>query len=188
VAGHLGLTDPNVCSWWLVLLTTAASAGVWIYWAPLLRALTENISTAPAQALAVLSPGFGDYQTQYRLALSIVVGANVALWYRLVRACRMRQARLAVGITAAEVAILALLVLSMQVPYRLIRESDQKQFKTVYWRQYKCYILGSRAADSLLFCPGASSRLRIVPTASEPLVEAGLEESIFTDFAAPPTR
>ena len=72
----------------------------------------------------------------------------------------------------------------MQLPYRLINDNDE--FPVVQWGAQRCYVLGERADNSLLFCPGMSPRNRIVPK-SEPLTPSHSGESLFASFAPPPS-
>ena len=91
IAVRLTLTDPAVCMSWLLLVTSACAAAIWIYWTPLLLAVTTDISSAPAQMLEVFSPALAPYRTGYRMALSLLVAGNLAGWFLLRRATGARS-------------------------------------------------------------------------------------------------
>lgn len=182
MATRLLLTDPAVCSAWLVLLTAVGLMVIWAHWAPVLEAVTSYTSTAAREALAVLSPPFLEYRTHYRMALSLLIAANLTGWYALSRGAATRGVRLPPWLGATEAVILVLLYLSMQIPYRLLNDSDK--FESLLWQGERCFVIGARAADTLLFCPSMLPRNRVVPTAEAPTARSR-SGTLFDGFDAP---
>jgi hypothetical protein len=184
LASRLSLDDPAVCGCWLLLATSLLAVSVWVAWSALWQVITTtNVMAVPAAGLAVLAPANRDSLTHHRMLLTLLAVANVAGWYALNRVARARGGRLPGWLVAAEIAVLVLLFGSMQIPYRFGRDIP---FPIVTWRDARCYVLGERSEDRLLFCPSTTPRRHVVP-ASEPLLnrqEPG--ESPFTSFASVP--
>jgi hypothetical protein len=56
-------------------------------------------------------------------------------------------------------------------------------FDAVRWNDMRCYVIGQRADDRLLFCPDAAiPRNRMVKAADPALVPLDVRESIFSRF------
>jgi tRNA A-37 threonylcarbamoyl transferase component Bud32 len=180
IAVRLSLTDPAVCMSWLLLVTTACAAAIWINWTPLLLAVTTDISFAPAEMLAVFSPALAPYRTGYRMALSLLVAGNIAGWFVLRRVAGGRTA-LPAWILATEVALVVLLLMSMQLPYRLLHHIEKAD--AVTWRGQQCYAVGEGPTDDLLYCSRMSPRIHVVPRTSVPLPPSSPKEHPFAPFS-----
>jgi hypothetical protein len=179
-AARLALTDPAVCASWLLLVTVTLAGLIWTYWTPLLLAVTTDISTAPVEKLAVFSPAQTPYRTGYRMALSLLVAGTIAGWFVMRRATG-RQAALPLWIVVAQVSLIVLLLMSMQLPYRLLHHIERAD--TVTWRGQHCYVVGRGPADDLLYCSRLSPRIRVVPRTDGPLPPSSVKEHPFAPFS-----
>lgn len=184
-AARLRLADPTYSSCWLLLVSGLCLVGAWIYWAPLITAVTTGISVAPASLLRLFTSDQDEYRGYYRLFLSLVTVVNVTGWYGLSRFCRARGLFLPNWLLPTQAAVLVLLLLSMQMPYRLVNDNDE--FPVATWRDERCYLMGQREEQALIFCPAVEPRVREVPRAEVAVVPFASKESIFTAFA-PSTR
>ena len=171
-AGRLGLADPGVCACWLALLTAAALGVVWFMYAPLLEAVTRDVSTAPSELLRELSPAREKDPIYYRMALALTGAASITLWYLLARTTRARSQRLPAWFVPAQLSILVLLYASMQLPYRLANDSDEFGVVDMAGATVQC-ARHERADEALLFCPALQPRRRLVNIARDPLPPVG---------------
>jgi hypothetical protein len=180
-SARLGFQHASVISCWLVLFTTVGLAAIWWYWAPLIDAVTSDIGSSSAESLALLSPSFRDYQVSFRMTLTLLAALNLTAWYYLLRKASSREHAIPLYAKATGCAVVFLVLFSMQVPYRVIYHNDI--FAPVQWRGQKCYVLGKRADDALLFCPTMTPRHQVIASGGErfePL--ASPYENIFTNF------
>ncbi len=184
-AHRLSLRDVTVCASWLVIFTALGLAAVWWAFGDLLRTISSNFSTAPAESLAILAPPHLEYRTHYRMSLALVAAVNVTGWYALRRATAGRATGLPTWVTGLEVAVLLLTYLLLQLPYRIL--NDHNKFARTTWQDERCFILGERPQDALLFCPATTPRIRIRPASAGPLVRQDAGVSMFETFA-PPAR
>jgi hypothetical protein len=182
LAVRLALDDPAVCVSWLLLVTTAFAAAIWVNWTPLLLAVTTDISTARAETLAVFSPALAPYRTGYRMALSLLVAGNIAGWFVLRRATG-RGTPLPGWILATEVSLVVLLLMSMQLPYRLLHHIEKAD--TVKWQGQQCYAVGEGPNDDLLYCSRTFPRIHVVPHTGVPLPPSSPKEHPFAPFSPP---
>lgn len=175
-----GLDDPSMLATAVVLLTAGGLAAIWWSFLPLLEAVSTYVTDGPPETLALLSPKFEWYQDRYRQACSLLLLAGVVGWQVVRRmAARDRQA-LRTEVVAAAAMVAALVVVSLDLPYRLMVKN---KFEVAHWQGNTCYVLGVRGSDTLLFCPGLSSpRRRVVSTPAE-VRRAGRVENIYTAFA-----
>jgi tRNA A-37 threonylcarbamoyl transferase component Bud32 len=186
VARGLSLNDAGVCSGWLVLATALGLLAAWIYWMPLLDAVSRDISTAPAGALGLLAgERNAPYRTSFRMLLSLLAAGTLTGWYVLARTAAARGARIPSWLAPTEIAILVLLYGSMQIPYRIIHEATT--FEAVTWRGQACHVLGRRADEALVFCSELMPRSRVVRASRERLETDTARErgNLFKPFAPP---
>jgi hypothetical protein len=71
----------------------------------------------------------------------------------------------------------------MQLPYRIL--NDHNKFPVTMWRNERCFVLGQRPQDALLFCPAMMPRIATRQASDGPLVVSETAESMFATFAAP---
>jgi hypothetical protein len=149
------------------------------YFQPLILALLAWIPSATVDDLALLSRAHVTYHNSYRGVFSGVVILSVALWYPVLKLIRKGQSVHWGLIAAGTVVVFAALVL-LHFPYRLLYSN--KTFEAVQWRDSRCYAIGERADDLLLFCAELSPRNRIVKKNDQALVHLNVTESIFSQF------
>ena len=183
LAERLSLRDATVCASWLVMLTALGLLGIWLNFRQLLHTLSIDWITVPAQSLSILTPAYLEHRTHYRMALGLLAAANVTGWYALRRATAGRSTGLPMWVVGMEFAVLVLLFGSMQLPYRIL--NDHRKFKATTWEGDRCFVLGERPEDALLFCPEKPPRIRIRPASAGPLVVTGAPASMFESFGPP---
>jgi tRNA A-37 threonylcarbamoyl transferase component Bud32 len=180
-AQRLSLTELDVQAAWLVLITALGAIAVTAYWAPLWQAVTSNIGAAPAETLAVLSPFFDAYRVHYRMALSLLGAGSIAAWYALARVARAERTPLPAWFRTTEIAILVLLFGSMQVPNRFLTY-DVERHAIAAWSGQRCYVLGERGDEMLLFCPQMSPRHKTARRSDVRIESPTGGESLFSAF------
>ena len=182
---RIGLANPHNLARLNVVLSAAAIAFVWWHHAPLLDAVQSFASTAPAERLAVLAPPTAENTTymDFRELLTRLIIVTAGVWYLVAQRCAARGLTLTTGTKCAAVATMLLLVGTLQLPYKLVTQS---QFPVYEWRGQTCYAIGERGIELLLFCPQLTDgRNRVVPRTSPDLRRSEQSnESIFTAFAA----
>jgi hypothetical protein len=183
LAERLALRDSSVCASWLVVLTAVGVAGIWIGFAELLHVIASDINTLPAEKLVLLSPPFLEYRTHYRMSLALVAAANITGWYALRRATAGRATALPGWVIGLEIAVLLLIYVLMQLPYRIL--NDHNKFPSTTVLGQTCFILGERPQDALLFCPDDIPRIRTRPASDGPLRRQAPGVSMFKTFAPP---
>jgi hypothetical protein len=181
IAERLSLRDATVCASWIVIFTAVGIVGIWLAFGDLLNTIGINFSTAPREALAILSPPYLEFRTHYRMSLALVAAANITGWYAMRRATAGRGTALPGWVVALEVAVLLLVYVLMQLPYKIL--NDHNKFARTVWEGERCFILGERPEDALLFCPSATPRIRFRPSSAGPLERTDAGVSMFETFA-----
>jgi hypothetical protein len=177
-AAHgLRLDDPATSTSLLLLVSAVGVLGSWWYFQDLLASMSENISTAEASYLRLLSPDNLYQHDLYREVFVFVTAGAGACWYII---SKLAPKRGDMHYTATWWGAAALFVFALgllEFPYRVLRDSN---FDAVTFSGADCYVLGERRDEALLFCPdSAPPRSRIVKKAAgvEP---TGRYESIFS--------
>ena len=151
---RLGLDDVEALSAGALVVSVAVLAGGWWYLgaelALLLGLIDPNVATAPAESLAFLSPSFESRHTTYRFTFEWVCIILVAVWWVPFRVAARRAQRLNPAVLAAAAAIFLLAMLLLHFPYRLLYHAE---LEAVEWDGRRCYVLGERNVEELLFCP-----------------------------------
>ncbi|MEO5821481.1 MAG: serine/threonine-protein kinase [Vicinamibacteraceae bacterium] len=186
IAQRLSLGDATVCAYWIVIFTAVGIVGIWVTFADLLNTIGINFSTAPREAMEILSPPHLEFRTLYRMSLALVAAANITGWYALRRATAGRATKFPNWVVGLEVAVLLLIYVLMQLPYRFL--NDHNKFPRTVWKSERCFILGERPVDALLFCPAATPRIRIRPASAGPLERMDAGVSMFETLAPPAAR
>ena len=151
---RLGLDDVEALSAGALVVSVAVLAGGW--WSLraevglLLGLIDPNVATAPAESLAFLSPSFESRHTTYRFTFEWVCIILVAVWWVPFRVAARRAQRLNAGVLAAAAAIFLLAMFLLHFPYRLLYHAE---LEAVEWDGRRCYVLGERSDEELLFCP-----------------------------------
>jgi hypothetical protein len=146
----------------------------------------DTVSTSPAEAIAFLSPSFESRHTTYRLTLEWVCIILVALWRVPFRVAARRGQRLNPGVLAAGAAVFLLTLLLLHFPYRLLYHPE---LEAADWNGRRCYVLGERGDEELLFCPDLEPpRNRAVRTDATGLTHLGTRENPFEHASFSPTE
>jgi hypothetical protein len=181
------LADPGNVSCLVLVASAAVLACGWVYFLPLIGALliVPDISTVPGAQLAQLSPAFQRHHETYRMAFTWITIVCIVAWYPAFRLAARSGERLNRGILAGGAAIVMLSLLLLDFPYRML--SQNNLFEVAQWRGERCYILGERDDDLLVFCPALDPpRNRIVSRGATDLQRLGVTESIFAQFSSNP--
>jgi hypothetical protein len=178
-ARHVGLDDLPTLASWLLLASALMLVSGWWYFSPLLAAVLTHASTAPAEDLAFLSPGYQELQDHFRQVFTLISIFSIFAWVLIVRRAVRKKEPLSQGLLAGGIIVVVLSVLTLDMPYRLL---IQAKADVVRWDAADCYVLGERADDALIFCPTIQPpRNRVVQKfALQPL---GTRENIFTTFS-----
>jgi len=180
---RLGLRDPVVLGQAVAACGLVALAAIlWFCW-DVLNAVTIVAPVKPdlARVTLPLVLGHNARAHDYRMLLTLLV---LALSVGAFRIARMRQ-RTGRGLSALVVVVM-LLVVAMalaEVPYRFMWRNNAER---VVHGEDRCYVIGERPDDLLLFCPDATPhRNRIVGRTDPALRQTGTVESIFTPRETP---
>jgi hypothetical protein len=186
---RLGLDDLESVAAMSLMLSVAIVAGAcWLVRGDLvaLWRIDPNVATAPLETRAYLSPGHGDRHTTYRLVFEWATIALVAIWWATFRLAARRGQGLSPGAQGGAAAIFLLTLLLLDSPYRLLYQAD---FDAVEWNNRRCYALGERADEYLLFCPELDPpRNRAVRKDAPGLSFVGTKENPFTHLSIFPVE
>ncbi len=173
---------PVLASCALLLSVATVGAALW-YFLPLVLALI-TLPTATAEELRVLSPASVALHNQYRWLLSLAVMFSVAVWYPVTRLVRKGQS-VHWGLIAGGVVATSIGLALLHFPYRLLYFSAINPFEAVAWNDTRCYVVGSRGEERLLFCPELSApRNRTVKSSDPALIPLSVRENPFSLFSA----
>jgi hypothetical protein len=151
-AERRGLIDPAVAAHGIAAGGAVVLAAVYWRFNSLIAAFTSEISVATPEQLTLLREENILEHRYYRMALTIfIVVFGTALW-RLFSARRRR--RFDPRPLAAATAVLALALLMLDVPYRILYQVDQ--FQVVRLDGQSGYLLGENADEMLVFWPSGS--------------------------------
>jgi len=186
-AARLRLNDTTFCASAAVLLAAVSLvSGFWRF-SLLLGALDQNLSTAPASALELLSPTNRPYHELYRKTFTGLMLFSGTVWYATWRLARIRRDVVHIAICVCASAIFLLSLVFLSFPFRVIY---QNRFPVARWEGNDCYVTGERQEELLLFCPYLQpSRNHVIKKGSAGFEFSGRVENIFTAFqpAAPPS-
>jgi serine/threonine-protein kinase len=185
---RLGLDDVETLSAIALALSVAVlGSAMWSLWAEisLLLFMDPNLATAP-ESLAFLSPSFEGRHTSYRYTFEWVCIILVALWWIPFRVAARRGQRLNGVMLVAAAASLLLATMLLHFPYRLLYHSE---LEAVEWDGRRCYVLGERGDEELLFCPDLEPpRNRAVRKGASGLTRLGTSANPFEHASSSPTE
>lgn len=177
-AARLGLDSPIGAGQILLVLQVTALACAFWYFSDLIGAFIQPISTANTAALAPLAPENFRLHENYRSVLPLLAFAMAASWARLWRWRRQRGSGGDRATVVAGVSLVVILIVLAEIPYRLL---NHNRFQRVALAGERCYAIGERGAELLLYCPDAAApRNRVVPAGDSRLERSPLVESIYT--------
>ena len=176
---RFGLHDPvsGIVSAGVLLAAVTLVGGFW-YFGPFLSVILQDLSRAPAEMVAMLSPANRPYHELYRKTFTGIMILSGAVWYATWRLARSRRDIVHIAIFVSAGAVVVLSTIYLTLPFRLIY---QNRFEVVRWQGQECYAIGERQQDVLLFCPALREpRNRVVRKNSEGLEYTGRNENVFT--------
>jgi len=177
-AARLGLDNPIGVGQMLLVLQVAVLAWVFWYFFDLIAAFRSTISVADAATLVPLAPENIRLHEDYRSVLPLLVFAMVAAWARVWRWRRQGASGSDRATVVAGTSLVVILVVLAQVPYRILNHNT---FQRLAFAGERCYAIGERGTDLLLYCPDARApRNKVVPAGDSRLERTRLVESIFT--------
>jgi hypothetical protein len=177
VADRLSLNDPSVLA--QALTTCGILAILLIVWrfGSLISAWTAFINRTQTANLVLLGPGESDREL-YRQLLTVLLLSMAAGLLRVLRLRRTRRIRRGRGPVVALSAIVAVILLLLETPYRIMWKNDAPRAVLAGER---CYVIGDNGREYLVYCPGLSPpRNRVVAKTDPSLKVSGVVESIFT--------
>jgi len=181
-AARLGLDNPIAAGQGLLVLQVAALAWVFWHFSDLMVAFSSTISFADPAALAPLAPQNFRHRENYRSVLPLLAFGMAAAWARVWRWRRELGSRGDRATVIAGVSLVVILTVLAQVPYRIFTHNT---FQRVACAGERCYAIGERGTELLLYCPDARApRNRVVPAGDSRLERTPLVESIFTTRSA----
>jgi protein kinase-like protein len=178
LAGGLSLEDPIVLAQGLTTMGLIALAlTVWRFHA-LIRAWGSVLSTAEPSQLWPLWPESELEKVLYRATLTILLLAFSAGLLRVVHLRSRNRTRGGAGPLTALAAVLALLLLLNELPYRIMWKNAAPR---VWYESMRCYVTGDDGQRLLLYCPESPPpRTRLVARGDAAVRHTGIVESIFT--------
>jgi hypothetical protein len=176
---RLRLDEAPILAAYALLISASALVLAFWYFRPLILALLSRVATASVEDVGLLSPAHVTYHNSYRGIFSGVLILSGAVWYPVLKLVRKGQS-LHWGLIACGIVVAVGSLALLHFPYRLLYFN--KSFEAVQWRESRCYTIGQRADDVLLFCAELSPRNRIVKRDDPSLVRLNITESIFSHF------
>jgi hypothetical protein len=159
----------------LVVLQVLSVVLVWVVFRDLIVGFTMHIDTADAAALRPLSAG--NLPNLYRTVLTLLLLAMATAWYHLWVKQRPENRPDGVTLTGG-LAVMVVVLLMLEVPYRLVYAS---YFQPVEFNGARCYVLGTTDAQTLLHCPASRPRRNVI-VARDDVEPVGGMENLFMQF------
>ena len=177
-AARLGLDNPIAAGQVLLVLQVAALAWVFWHFFDLMVAFSSSISLSDPAALAPLAPQNFRHRENYRSVLPLLGFVMAAAWAGVWRWRRQFGSRGDRATVIAGMSLVVILAVLAQIPYRIFNHNG---FQRVAYAGERCYVIGERGTELLLYCPDSRApRNRIVPAGDSRLERTLLVESIFT--------
>jgi eukaryotic-like serine/threonine-protein kinase len=162
-----------------VILFVEAMIFVFLWWrfGALIGALVGLMSGRPSADLSVLGPDNSAAHRQYRQLFSLEMLLFAVAWYQLLRIRSRRGDPDGLTAAASGIALTALSFVLLVAPYRIISHNEKE------WVAYgtaRCYLVGQRGNDGLLFCPGQPPPWNRIVNLNDPqLRRSGVQENVF---------
>ena len=143
--------------------------------------LSSFISTRPPVDLSPLRPENRPELNLFTKSFSYQVVVFGFAWYALIRHRRKRKEKGGTLTITAGLAVTVLTLLFGQVfPRQIIYKN---RFERITYQSKRCYLVGQRASDGLLFCPHQEPPWNTIVRLDDPaLKREGVVESIFSGF------
>jgi eukaryotic-like serine/threonine-protein kinase len=181
-----GFTRSTALAWLLVALSLVFDWWV-VFWQypDLLNATMTAVDDASVEVLSRLAPTNYDTHAAYRQVLSLGLLGMVFVLSRVVRTASRRGERVRPLLMGAAVAVVALTVVLLDVPYRLLWHNEGE--KALY-KGNACYVVAQKEDSLRVFCANGTPRSVVVPAGDPALVRSGTFENIFTPFSQSDTK
>jgi hypothetical protein len=181
-AARLGLDNPIAGGQVVLVLQVAALAWVFWHFTDLMVAFSSSISLSDPAAPAPLAPQNFRHRENYRSVLPLLAFGMAAAWARVWRWRGQVGSRGDRATVIAGLSLVVILGVLAQVPYRIFNHNG---FQRVAYAGERCYAIGERGTELLLYCPDSKApRNRVVPAGDSRLERTPLVESIFTTRAS----
>jgi hypothetical protein len=173
----LGVNDPIVLPQALAVLGALAIALVCWHYRDLISAWAGSfVNISAADRFLPLQTSNGQ-RVWYRIVLSVLTlsfGIGLVQVFKLRRRRNITQDR---GGLIALVAVIVVMVLMTELPYRIFHTESER----IDYAGLRCYAIGKDGADLLMFCPDASPPRNHVIKSNDPsLHRQGIVENVFT--------
>jgi predicted Ser/Thr protein kinase len=181
-AARLGLDNPIAAG--QVLLVLQAAALAWVFWhfSDLMMAFTSSISFSDPAALAPLAPQNFRHREDYRSVLPLLALGMAAAWVRVWRWRRQVGSQGDRTTMIAGASLVVILAVLAEIPYRTL---NHNAFQRVTYGGERCYAIGERGTELLLYCPDSRApRNKVVRAGDSRLERTPIVESIFTTRAS----
>ena len=176
VAVATGLDRSNVLAQALTALGIATLLGLFWYFADLIRAFSSFFNSAPIGQLLPMKEG-APARYQYHIAFSL---ATLAFLFGLSKVMKLRgreKARDGRVHVAMLGAVIAVIVVMDEVPYRAFHQRDLQR---VNLAGAHCYVNGESGDEVLVLCPGREPpRNRVVHRDDPQLEWLKIKENVF---------
>jgi hypothetical protein len=181
IAYRMGLdTVPVAAGFALVAAVMTLTVTWWLslpFLEPVLGIFPADVSTAPASSLAFFDVSNSQIHIDYRQRFAWGSFLCAAVWVPVIRLAQRRGQSINRLVAAGGIAVFVLSLAMLEFPYRLFVHGDADQ---VEWRDQRCYVLGERAGNVLLFCPEAPPPRNVtVSAASTDLRRLGSRGELF---------
>jgi hypothetical protein len=175
-----GLDDCGSQAALIVLVSAAALAIVLWSYSPLLSLLLfDDLTTADANTMNLLSTDHCVYRNSYQGTLIALGVLSLAVWTLVFKRARDRRTTINRTYLSGGVAVLALTVLCICFPWRVLNENNRVP---ATWQGAACFFIEQHGGQVLLYCPMLPDRTHIV-NAAEVKVRNSKPESIFWPFS-----
>lgn len=161
----------------IVLIAQAVALAVLLStFSPIVDGFASFATGGESSALRALGPQYADSQRLYRVFLSIELVVFAFAWYGII--ARRRESSGGHIIIVSGLALTLFSFFMLVAPYRTLLHNRAER---AMFGARRCYLVGQRGNDGLLFCPSDRVRTRIVSLSSPELSRDGTRESIFTE-------
>jgi hypothetical protein len=144
----------------------------------LIAAFSSFVDQADSRTFAALRPGREFENSLFGLTLDMLIVASAVAWVALLRARRQRGLPLLDAASAGGLTALAVALLLLNAPYRIIWHNE---FPRIDLAGARCYLTGETSRELLLFCPEVPPpHNRVVPAPDPRLRRLDVVESMFT--------
>jgi len=177
-----GLDEPNLLLQFVIGIGTVGLAAVFVTFLDVLAPFTSYAINASPAALAVLNPANEGRFDAFGLALDALLFVYLLGIYAVTVASKGHERPLNRWTKVSAFVVPALALMLWEAPYRL---AYHNAFPRVDLVESRCYELGHRSSNLLLFCPDLEApRNRIVLESDERVRPRGVVENVFTPLGS----